>query len=87
MLHTSLVPEIWPSPSQYRRPCQTSTPFVHPATERTPAMYYDAYGYCDPSMSATQTITVIEKVGTSWMTWVIIGGVAYLVWKYRKSIF
>lgn len=86
MLKSALVPEIWPSPSQFHRPCQ-GTPYVHPATERTPEMYYDTYGYCDPSMSATQTITVVEQAATSWVTYIVIGGAIYLAWKYRKKLF
>ena len=81
----ALVPEIWPAPSQYHRPCQ-GTPFVHPATERSPEMYYDTYGYCDPSMTASVMTTVVQA-GTSWMTYIIIGGIAYLAWKYRKKLF
>jgi hypothetical protein len=62
---------------------------VHPATERTPEMYYDQFGYCDPSMAATTTTTVTQIVEKtpSWVIYLVIGGVAYIVWRYRKKLF
>lgn len=81
------VPEIWPAPSQYRRPCQ-GTPYVHKATERNPAMYYDQFGYCDPTMTAA-TMTVVQP-GFPWGTVLLVAAVGvggYFVWKYRKRIF
>lgn len=85
MLESALVPEIWPAPSQYHRPCEGS-PFVHPATERSPEMYYDTYGYCDPNMSAATT-TVIEQTGIGIGSILLLGGLAFLAWKYRKKLF
>ena len=79
----ALVPEIWPPPSQFHRPCQGS-PFIHPATEHSPEMYYDTYGYCDPSMPATTTTTITQVVEKtpSWVFYLLAGGVAFLAWKY-----
>ena len=86
MLQASLLPERWASMSQYRRPCQ-GTPFVHPATERTPQMYYDQFGYCDPTMvQPTGTVTQIVEKTPAWVYYVVIGGVAYLAWKYRAKL-
>ena len=80
----ALVPEIWPAPSQYHRPCQ-GVPYIHPATERNPAMYYDQYGYCDPTM--TSGTTVVQAAGIGIGTILLIGGIAFLAWKYRKKLF
>ena len=51
--------------------------------------YYDIQGFCDPTKTplpghGSQQITA---AATSWMTYIIIGGVAYLAWKYRKKLF
>ena len=49
--------------------------------------YYDIQGFCDPTKTAIPGQSGIAAAASSWMTWVIVGGVAYLVWKYRKKLF
>lgn len=80
-----LVPERWASPSQTHRPCQGKV-YVHPATERTPQIPYDSFGYCDPSMVASGGTTIVERT-PAWVSYLLIGGAAYLAWKYRKKLF
>lgn len=86
MLKATTIPEIWPAPSQYRRPCSGAV-YIHPATAQNPQMNYDSFGYCDPSMSATTTITQVVEKTPSWIIYLLVGGVAFLAWKYRKRIF
>ena len=86
MLNASLVPERWASQSQYNRPCQGQV-YIHPATERTPEIPYDSFGYCNPAMVQQGGIVtqVVEKT-PAWVTYLLIGGVIYIVWKYRKKL-
>ncbi len=81
----ALVPERWASQSQFNRPCQ-GTVYIHPATERTPEIPYDNFGYCNPAMSATSTITQVVEKTPVWISYLLISGVAYLAWKYRKKL-
>jgi hypothetical protein len=82
----ALVPEIWPSSSNYHRPCE-GTPFVHPATERTPELFYDSFGYCNPNLSRTQTVTEIVEKTPAWVSFLLVGGAIYIIWRYKKKLF
>ena len=55
-------------------------------THSSGGAYYDVKGFCDPTKTPIpgQSSGVL---GSSWMTYIIIGGVAYLAWKYRKKLF
>ena len=81
----SLVPERWGSPTNFRRPCE-GTIYYHPATERTPEIPYDSFGYCDPTMQPAGATTVIVQQATNWMTYIVIGGAIYLAWRYRAKL-
>ena len=82
----ALVPERWGTPTQFNRPCQ-GTVYVHPATERTPEIPYDNFGYCNPAMvQSTSTVTQIVEKTPAWVTYLLIGGVTFLAWKYRAKL-
>jgi hypothetical protein len=51
--------------------------------------YYDSKGYCDPTKTLIPGAPAVQQAlqGTPWMTYIVIGGVAYLAWKYRKKLF
>lgn len=72
--------------SQNQRPCQ-GTVYIHPATERTPEIPYDSFGYCNPALTQPSgVVTQIVEKTPAWVTWVLIGGVAFLAWKYRAKL-
>ncbi len=86
MLKASLVPERWASQSQFNRPC-TGTVYIHPATERTPEIPYDNFGYCNPAMTQQGgVVTQIVEKTPAWVYFVVIGGVAFIAWKYRAKL-
>lgn len=51
-------------------------------------MHYDNFGYCDPSMvqpSGGVVTQIVEKT-PAWVSYLLIGGAAYLAWKYRAKL-
>jgi hypothetical protein len=86
MLKSALVPERWASQSKFNRPCQ-GTIYIHPATERTPEIPYDEFGYCNKDMvQPTSTITQIVEKTPAWVSFLLIGGTIYVIWRYRKKL-
>lgn len=89
MLKASMLPEIWPSPSQNNRPCYGGY-FTHPATANNPESYYDSYGYCNPYLSTSSMAPSVVQAGFPWGTILLIGAVAiggYYLYSHRKKIF
>ena len=97
MLKASTIPEVWPA-GPATRPCHGSY-FQHPLSKEYIAfqaatggyaapVYYDNYGHCNPSLMASLTLPApVVQTGLGIGSLFLIGGVAFLAWRYRKRLF